>query len=167
MARAFTLVEMLVVLAILAASATLALPSARAFVAQAELRSASVDLLAAVRATRSLAVAHNRVVYLLPAGADLSAGWLLATDPGGAGVLARHGPLPAGVTVASRMSNGAGGVYIAYNGAGRPCSMASPLAARWGTLSLHHNGHERRIIINMLGRPRLCDPGRADSHCGS
>jgi type IV fimbrial biogenesis protein FimT len=35
---------------------------------------------------------------------------------------------------------------------------------RWGTVSLFHGGHIRRIKINMLGRARVCDPAR-DTGC--
>lgn len=164
MARAFTLVELLVVLAILAAGAVLALPAMRTFIERAELRAASGDLFDAIRSARSLAVARNQTVVLR---AHDSAGWQAGwTVESGDAVLSRHGPLARGLQIESRMSISTGTPYIAYNGAGRPCTLGNAQAARFGHLRIAHGGHERRIIINMLGRPRLCDPARADSHCG-
>jgi type IV fimbrial biogenesis protein FimT len=61
-------------------------------------------------------------------------------------------------------TNSARPYYIAYNGAGRSCADGNSAAARWGTVSLYHGGHIRRIKINMLGRARVCDPAR-DAGC--
>ena len=63
--RGFTLVELLVVLAIMAAVAALLTPMLRIGRASAELRTASNEMLTAMRIARSAAIAHNRTVALV------------------------------------------------------------------------------------------------------
>ena len=64
-ANGFTLVELLVVLAIMALVVTLLAPMLRIGRSGADLRSASSEMLAAMRTTRSLAIAQNRPTALL------------------------------------------------------------------------------------------------------
>jgi type IV fimbrial biogenesis protein FimT len=84
--------------------------------------------------------------------------------PGADELIAEHGPLAPGIAVDFAFTNVAPPYYIAYNGAGRSCADGNSAAARWGTVSLFHGGHIRRIKINMLGRARVCDPAR-DAGC--
>ena len=62
--RGFTLVELLVVLAILAAAAAIVLPNFLGSKTAADLASAEQELRVALRGARSLAIAANRVVRL-------------------------------------------------------------------------------------------------------
>ena len=171
--RGFTLVELLTALAIGATLLALALPDLNALIRAQQLRGAAVDLFEAVKLARSQAIARNIVVKLAPrdaAGSDWAQGWTVFADrdeDGVAGpgdeIIAVHGPLAPGLGFHFAFAGPAPPYYIAYNGAGRSCSVARGASARPGTLSLFHGGALRRIKINMLGRARMCDPARDDN----
>ncbi|QNA88522.1 prepilin-type N-terminal cleavage/methylation domain-containing protein [Massilia sp. Dwa41.01b] len=173
----FTLVELLVVVAVAATLLAVALPDLRALVQSTQLRAASNDLFDAIGLARAQAIARNERIALRPrdpAGLDWAQGWTVFADrddngvPGaGDDILAVHGALAPGVALAFALTSPAPPYYIAYNGAGRSCSATSSGAARWGTLSLFHGGGIRRIKINMLGRARLCNPARDDNCDGA
>lgn len=172
--RGVSLAELAVVLSMVAITAALAAPGLHRIVQGQELRVAAGDLYSAVQLARSQAIARNEPVILTAndaAGLDWSRGWTVYVDrdndrKAGAGddILAVRATLAQGVQVGYSFASAAAPQYIAYNGAGRSCSATSSAAARPGTLSLFHGGQVRRIKINMLGRPRLCNPAR-DAGC--
>jgi type IV fimbrial biogenesis protein FimT len=163
-----SMAELAVVLGMVAITSSLAAPGLHRIVQGQELRVAAADLYSAVQLTRSMAIARNEPVILTAndaVGIDWSRGWTVYVDrdhnrQAGAGddILAVRATLPQGVQVSYSFASPAAPQYIAYNGAGRSA------AARPGTLSLFHGGGVRRIKINMLGRPRLCNPAR-DAGC--
>ena len=172
--RGFSLVELLVVLAVAAVLLAVAGPDLRNLVRAQQLKAATGDLFGAIQLVRTQALVRGVQVKLMPldpAGRDWSRGWTVFQDRDGDGqpgpgddLIAGHGPLPSGIAIVFAFTNPAPPYYIAYNGAGRSCSEGNSLAARWGTLSLFHGGGIRRIKINMLGRARVCDPAR-DTSC--
>lgn len=170
-ARGAGLPELLVVLAIGLMLAAVSAPGLASLLARRALVEAAGDLYDSVNFTRAEAMARGaRVVLAAPAGGGLAHGWIVFVDADGDGrqggdepVLQRHAALAPGIEVAARFSP-AGNAYVAYNGAGRSCSTSSSAAARPGTLMLTRAGLRRRITIAMLGRARICDPGR-DAGC--
>jgi type IV fimbrial biogenesis protein FimT len=168
-----TLPELCIVLAVAAILVAIAVPDLRDLVRMQQLKAAAGDLFAAIDLARAQALARGRHVKVVPRdplGADWRQGWQVVDDrdgggrPGAGEVIAEHGPLPPGIAVDFAFTNVARPYYIAYNGAGRSCADGNSAAARWGTVSLFHGGHIRRIKINMLGRARVCDPAR-DAGC--
>jgi type IV fimbrial biogenesis protein FimT len=174
--RGFSLVELMVVLAIGAVLLLVAAPSFATLLREQRLRTASGELFGAISLSRAQALARGGTVIVTPrdaARSDWSAGWIVFADRDGDGqpgpgdeVIAEHGPLPDGVTVAFAFTDRTPPWYIAYNGAGRSCGDTNAAAAHWGTLSLWNGSLVRRITINMLGRARLCDPAR-DASCAA
>jgi type IV fimbrial biogenesis protein FimT len=171
--RGVSLPEMCIVLAVAAISLAMAAPDLRDLVRTQQLKAAADDLFAAIDLARAQALARGRQVKLEPLdprGADWRQGWRVVDDRGGGGgpgaaeLIAEHGPLASGIAIDFAFTNSAPPYYIAYNGAGRSCADRNSAAARWGTVSLFHGGHIRRIKINMLGRARVCDPAR-DAGC--
>lgn len=175
--RGHTLIELLIVLALVTTLLGVAAPSFHAGLKQQQLQVAVNDLLAAINLTRSQAIARGGQVLMAPlepAGASWREGWVVFVDENGnrrhdAGelLLARHGPVAEGITITSAFSSAATPQYLAYNAAGRACSASNSLAARWGTLSLTRGDDVRNIKINMLGRARVCDPAAGDASCAS
>ena len=166
-----TLPELCVVLAVAAIVLAIAVPDLRDLVRTQQLKAAAGDLFAAIELARAQALARGRQVKVVPRdppGADWRLGWRVLSDrdldgggqPGEDEVIAEHGPLASGIAIDFAFTNVARPYYIAYNGAGRSCADGNSAAARWGTVSLFHGGHIRRIKINMLGRARVCDPAR-------
>lgn len=174
-APGFSLAELLTVLAIAAAMTAIALPDLRQMVRQQQLKAAASDLSGALNLARSMAIARNGQVHLVPleaAGADWSGGWIVFVDrdgdrrPGGTEeVFMRHGPLAKGIAVGAAFARHRSPDYIAYNGAGRSCFDTGGLASRPGTLSLFQGEQTRRIKINLLGRVRMCDPAAIGADC--
>ena len=171
-----SMAELLTVIAIAALMLAIALPDMRQMIRAQQLKAALNDLFGAIDLTRTQAIARGRRVHLVAAGGDAPdwrSGWVVFVDdngdrrPDGAEeVILRHGPLADGIAVDAIFSSQQGAPYLAYNSMGRSCSDASSLTARWGTLSLVQGKQTRRIIINMLGRARTCDPARPRSNCG-
>lgn len=78
--RGFTLLELMVVLAVLAVLGTLAAPSLRNFIDNQRLRSASFDLVSDLMLARSEALKRQQIIVFLPtgtAGDDWLGGWEL------------------------------------------------------------------------------------------
>jgi type IV fimbrial biogenesis protein FimT len=173
-APGFSLPELLTALAICAVLLAVATPGLRQLIQAQQLRIAANDLFDAIALTRAQAIARGERVKLAPhdaAGMDWTRGWTVFVDrdgdraPGaGDDIIATHGPLAQGMQAHFAFTSPAPPYYIAYNGAGRSCSDISSAASRMGTVSLFHGQRVRRIKINMLGRPRVCDPAR-DSAC--
>jgi type IV fimbrial biogenesis protein FimT len=172
--RGFSLIELMVVLAIAAVLLLAAAPNFATLLRGERLRTGSGELFGAIGLARAQALARGHTVIVTPADgarSDWSAGWLVFADRDGDGrpgpddeIIAEHGPLGPGIAVEFAFTDRTPPWYIAYNGAGRSCGDTNPAAAHWGTLSLRNGGLVRRITINMLGRARLCDPAR-DASC--
>lgn len=171
-----TLVETMVVLALLAILMWQSVPAFHGILQRQRMQGAVNDMLAALRLARSHAMARGGQVLLVPlddAGA-WQHGWVVFVDRNGnrspdAGeqVLLRHAAVAAGLNIRSAFSSAAVPVYLAYNAAGRPCSASNSLIARWGTLTLQQGENVRNIKINMLGRMRVCDPAQEGASCAS
>lgn len=169
---AFSLVELMVVIAIAATLLAIAVGDLRAMIRQQQLRTALGDMFGAIDLTRSHAIALGRRVHMAPTSGEWRDGWTVFVDEDGDGrptaadrLVSVHGPLAEGIAVTSAFTSTAIPDYITYNGGGRSCSQASTMAARWGTLSLSVDGQVRRIKINMLGRARACNPARDGASC--
>jgi len=171
-----TLVETMVVLALLALVLGQSAPAFHAVLRRQQMLVAVNDMLAALRLTRSHAMARGGRVLLVPlddAGA-WQHGWVVFVDRNGnrspdAGelVLLRHAAVGSDLNIRGVFSSAAVPVYLAYNAAGRPCSASNSLIARWGTLTVQQGENVRNIKINMLGRVRVCDPVQEGASCAS
>ena len=163
-----TLIELMLVVGIAALLLGAAVPSLQALIAQQQLRTAVSELFAAIDLTRAQALARGTRVMLVPAdaaGTDWAQGWIVFVDKNGNQrpdpsdeLIFQRGPVGGAIAIKSAFSSGHSPYYLAFNGAGRSSSAGSSLAAHWGTLSLVQGKQTRHIIINMLGRARVCDP---------
>ncbi len=170
----FSLVELTVVLAVALLLLAAGAPSLAELIRSQRLRASTNELFDAIALTRAQAMARGGMVKIMPAdrdGRDWTQGWIVFVDrdgdrkPGaGDEFISVHGPLRGNVASSFNFTSPAAPYYIAYNGAGHSCSDTNPAAARLGTLSLSDGRFVRRIKINMLGRPRICDPA-TDSSC--
>jgi type IV fimbrial biogenesis protein FimT len=176
--RGFTLVELMVVVAVVAVLLGMAAPNLGSFQRSSELRATSASFLAALQTARTEAVKRGVNVYMVPATADdWSTGWVVfadtnwdqvftrGTDP----VLVEMGRLPAktrvagGVAEAAQFSDGTSR-YIRFNGSGFPQSKTNiPIS---GAIEFGVAGSaepRRRVVLNIVGRVRVCDPARDTS----
>jgi type IV fimbrial biogenesis protein FimT len=170
----FTLLELMITLAILSILFATSLPELSRMLAVRQLRAASADLLASIDETRAQAIARRRVVTLLANPGGLQQGWQIVIDDNanrmadpGEQVLARHVPPSGHPSIRSGFTDATAPFYVAYNAAGRSCRAAHPNAANFGTITLEVAGTQRNIKINMQGRARLCDPALEPTTCAS
>ena len=164
-----TLLEMLSVLAVAALLLGMAAPSLQALLQRQRLATTVNDFFAAVTLTRSEALRRGAPVLLLANGAGWDSGWMVLVDRNGnlrpdAGedIVASHGPLPAGIVIISNFNDNRV-PHIAYGANGR--SRTGSGGAQAGSWEFKTGDLRRKVIVNLLGRPRACNPERDKSNC--
>ncbi len=85
MNRGFTLIEVLVVIAILGIAAALAMPGYRALISGSQRSEAASELYVSLMQARSEAVARNSAIALVPIDDDWAFGWQVMVDADGDG----------------------------------------------------------------------------------
>lgn len=165
--RGFTLVELLVVLALGVSLLAIAVPGYGFLVNSSRLTALTNDLVGALRLTRLEAIKRGKWVTVCKTGNPMAAhpgcnnsahwhdGWLMFVDGGTRGVrepgdtlLRVHGPSPAGAEISANsfhqfISYRASGISRGSNGLGN------------GTIQVCLAGKRRDIVISMTGRIRL------------
>lgn len=168
----FSLVELMVVILIAAVLAGMAVPAFGRLIDSQRLTSTANDFLASIQLTRSEAIKRGRRVDLVPAGPNWSDGWIVLVDENGnqsfdAGetIIHRREPASSGISITSKLTDNAN-PYIAYNGTGRTrTNAAGGQQFQSGSIAFELGGEKRRIVLNALGRPRVCKPKPGESSC--
>ncbi len=172
--RGFTLIEVMVVVAIIAILLSVAAPSLVAFQRNSELRSTASSFLAAVQAARVEAMKRGVDTYMIPASdGSWANGWIVFADTDlsqtlntatdtvimQTGAIASRTAVVTGLSNASAFSDGSSS-YIRFNGGG--FSMAKDNTFRSGAIEFSVTGstERRRVVLNNVGRARLCDPAK-------
>lgn len=165
----FTLLELVIALAVLGLMLRAALPSLAGVAEALTLRSLADDLVADLQLARSAALQRNgRAVLCKAPGPDClvgvawEQGWMVFHDANGNGqadpgeeVLARRQALPAGWRVSG---NGPVASYVAYGAMGTARLRNGGFQA--GTLTVCRAGAPapvaaRQVVVNAVGRPRV------------
>jgi len=169
----FTLVELMVTLAIAAILLAVGMPSFSGIIKNQEIQTAARDFLAALNLARSEAIRRNMRVDLVPAedGTDWGKGWVVFVDRNNnlkpdtdEEIIFTHGPFPAYLTIKSNLTDESP-KYIAYNGQGRTRTNTSDQQPQMGNVKLTLDTQIRKININFLGRARICSPVEGASTC--
>lgn len=171
------MIELMVVLAVAAILLMIGAPGFRSLIQNQKLTTTVNELFMAVNLARSEAIHRGARVDLVPAGdgTDWASGWLVFVDQNndqrpdaGEQIILSHGPLPAGISITSNWtySNADSPVqYLAYNGTGRTRTNADSQTSKAGSWVLQLDGQYRKIAINFLGRPRVCNPALEAATC--
>lgn len=179
----FTLIELMVTLAIAAILLMVAAPSMTAFKRNSELTSLSNSLLSAVNAARGEALKRNMSAYITPADNSNSwtVGWIVFVDKNNNQVfddeatdqLVFRQAAPASYFSITGTGNAnLNPAYIRFDASGYP--KAKDGGAGILTLTITRNDltlaelyeNTRRLIIDRVGRVRICKPTSAsDSKC--
>jgi type IV fimbrial biogenesis protein FimT len=168
----FSMVELMVVLSIAAILLTVSVPSFRHLIQQQKITTTVNDFFAAINLARSEAIQRGSRVDLVPAdAADWAKGWIVFIDRNNnqkadtdEKIIFAHGPAPSGISIQSALTDSQV-KYIAYHGSGRTRTNASSQSPQIGTISFTIGEQVRRIKINFLGRPRVCNPVVESATC--
>ncbi len=181
-AGGFTLIELMVTIAIAAILMMIAAPSFVSFQRSAELTGAANSLLASINAARSEGMKRNMTAMVVPAdGSTWESGWIVFVDvdrsetytPGDIFV-SKQGPLPSYFSANGDGSAAEGGsaVNIRFNGSGYATKAdGSAGNLTWSLARNDLTGQDllnqtRRVIVANTGRARVCKPASAtDANC--
>jgi type IV fimbrial biogenesis protein FimT len=140
----FTLIELIVSVAVLAIVITLAVPSLTNLMLDAGLKTVAIDVYNTMGYARSEAIKRNATVDIIPTGGNWKNGWTVQV---GASVLKTVGPST------TSMDNITTPGTISYSSTGR---LTTPGTVTY-VISVSGNPHvtPRRVIVDMSGRARI------------
>lgn len=157
--RGFTLIEALVVLAVIALLSTIAPPALSFLIEGQQLKSADTNLAAALAYARTESIKRQRPVLVMAIESDWALGWRVFADLNSNGQLEGSEPvlLEAMASPAGTVIHGNAPVrnYIRYTPNGSAKMQSGAFQA--GTLSIcHQSGAQpvRQLIISATGRLR-------------
>jgi len=163
--RGFSLIELIVVISIAAILLALGVPSFRSLLQNQKMTSTVNDFFSAINLTRSEAIQRGGRVDLVPTDVnDWRKGWIIFVDENnnqrpdpGERIVFSHGPAPDGIQITATLTDSKV-KYLAYNGTGRTRVNASNQTPQAGNFLFTMGDSQRKIVLNFLGRPRICNP---------
>ncbi len=170
----FTLIELMVTIAIAGILMMVAIPSFQEFMRNNELRSVSNGLYNAMLVAKNEAMTRNSHVLVAPyKDGDWKAGWRIFVDVNrnnsfgdGDVLISEFADVPVNIAISSINTS-----YVMYDGSG--FSKQSNGAPFMGTISVTRKDTSaasqiRRIKIAISGKARICTPASAtDVNCGA
>jgi len=178
--RGFTLIELIVVIALIAIMMGLAAPSFVRFQRSSELTSATNSLVGSMAAARAEAMKRNRNAFVLPLVADdWRGGWTVFVDmnannafDNGVDVLVMtEAALPGSISVPAPTAGlnafkYSTTTYIMFNGSGFPRQQAGgAFIVASGVEFMHDVKLRRRVVMTPAGRIRACNPVAEPGTC--
>lgn len=142
--RGFSMVELMVVVAITAILSSLAAPSFRSLIADQRIKATAGELHSTLTLARSEAMKRSASVTVTPKSSDWVNGWQIA-DPANAAVLLEDHPAVSGITIAG------GPASVVYQSSGRINASATV------SFTMYNSGTEtkRCVSIDISGRPTV------------
>ncbi len=176
--QGFTLIELMVTLAIAAILMFLAVPSFVSYQRNAQLTSAANTLLAAINAARGEAMKRGMSAMVVPTGngSDWTEGWVVFVDKNNNReyintddiTVLTQTKVPSGISITGNGTAAESPAYIMFDAAG----YSKKKNGSFGNLSISFvrsdlaaaDGYRqtRKIKILSTGRVRMCTPKRAD-----
>lgn len=176
--KGFTLIELMVTIAIAAVLMMVGVPSFVAFQRNSQLTSAANSFIAALSAARGEAMKRGRQAVVVPrAGNDWATGWTVFVDTdnnqqfnGSDILITQQGALPAYFSATGQGTAKSSPAYIMFNPSGY--TQTSDSTFRSAALKIERNDisdtaktrQTRIVVIARTGRARVCQPA-TDSTC--
>ncbi len=169
----FSIVELMVILVITGILLAIGIPSFQAMIQNHRLTTATNALFMAVNLTRSEAIHRGARVDLVPAGdgTKWSKGWIIFIDEdndqrpdANETVIYSHGELHRDIRITPSFTDSKV-QYIAFNGTGRTRTNANSQTSQSGNWLFESGSQSRKVVINFLGRARVCDPNKDATSC--
>ena len=176
----FTLIELMVTIAVMVILMSVAVPSFVSFRRNSELRGTANSFLAAMSAARAEAMKRGVKVYVVPLAdnsTDWTTGWRVYADvdwdgayTAGTDVLITEEPaIPSSVTVTTDTTTHvtsftqSSGPYVAFGAAGFPAMRGADTGSPSGAIqfTVAASGESRRVALNLIGRMRVCQASEA------
>ena len=163
--KGFTLVELLVTIAIGTLLLVVAVPSFLAFQKNAQLSDAVSNFIAAINTARANAMKQGVDTYLVPTiGTDWGTGWIVYADTnwnqsydvGIDPVILGYDAPAASVSIVTSTGSFSNG-YVRFNGSGYPKMKNNGFGG--GVLVMSNVTRSSSIIIDPAGRVRSCKTG--------
>jgi type IV fimbrial biogenesis protein FimT len=170
--RAFTAIELMAIIAIVCILLAVGVPSFASLIRRQKLTTTANSLFTAVNLARSEAIHRGRRVDLVPAGTrgNWQDGWLVFVDDNnnqrpdaGETVVQVYPAVDRDMRIVASFTDSKV-QYVAYGGSGRTRTNASSQTSQSGNWRLELGEQSRKVVINFLGRPRVCDPAK-DTSC--
>lgn len=181
----FTLIELMVTLAIAAILMFLAAPSFVSYQRNTQLTSAANTLLAAINAARGEAMKRGMSAMVVPTnnGSDWTTGWVVFVDKDNSrtytdtgdvkdSIVLTQAAVPAGISISGTGIASGGTPYILFDASGYSKTKAGAFGAlsisfaRTDVVSADQFSQTRKIKIASTGRIRMCTPKSAsDEDC--
>jgi len=140
-AKGFTIIEALLVIAILAILAAIGMPNLSTFILSQRLKSASFDIFSTLVYARSEAITRNGTVNVTPVGGNWSGGWTVIDAATGT-TLRSQGALN-GITMTGPAS-------VSYAGMGRLNTAITSFSI---TATGVNDSNSRCVSVDLSGRP--------------
>lgn len=161
----YTMVELMIVLVVAVILLAIGVPAFRDFMQTQKIATTANSLFSAINLARSEAIQRGTRVDLVPAnGMDWNSGWIVLVDQNGnqkadgdEQIIFSHGLVSKDIQITSAFTDSKK-PYLAYNGTGRTRTNANSQTPQMGAWLLTLDNHSRRVVINFLGRPRVCNP---------
>ena len=179
----FTLVELMVTVALVAILLAVAVPSFTTYQRNAELTSFTNTLLSGINAARGEAMKRGRNAMVVPTdGANWTSGWIVFVDVDRTGTSAAANNItiltreaaPSYLDISGNGTSGESPPYIMFNASGYSATKTGSFSTKNLGFSIVRNDvpiaqkdeQTRRIMIAITGRVRTCKPS-TDSTCGA
>ena len=178
--RGFTLIELMVTLALVVILMAMAAPSFTSFQRNSELTSFANNMIASINAARGEAMKRGRRAMIVPTdGLNWNSGWVVFVDinfdatynSASDVTIVTAAPPPSYLTVSGNGSAAPGTPYIMFDASGFPRVATGGFGALTFTIkrsdvsTTEEAEQTRRIIISLAGRVRTCKPS-TDPTCG-